>query len=54
MSEEKKPIAWLVEFESGDRELWLAEVFFDERPSFGRWITPLYAGETVDQEPEDQ
>ncbi|EIU7111460.1 hypothetical protein A9P19_004287 [Pseudomonas aeruginosa] len=53
MSEEKKPIAWLVEFESGDRELWLASEL-DGEPAFGRWITPLYAGETVDQEPEDQ
>ncbi|MGE1316209.1 hypothetical protein [Pseudomonas aeruginosa] len=52
MSEEKKPIAWLVEFESGDRELWLASEF-DGEPAFGRWITPLYAGETVDQEPEE-
>lgn len=54
MNEEKKPIAWLVEFECGGRELWLAEEFFDGGPSFGRWITPLYAGETIDQEPEDQ
>ncbi|HHM6046611.1 TPA: hypothetical protein ACRMOD_000341 [Pseudomonas aeruginosa] len=53
MNEEKKPIAWLVEFENGDRELWLASEF-DGEPAFGRWITPLYAGETVDQEPEDQ
>ncbi|HCD9060323.1 MULTISPECIES: hypothetical protein [Pseudomonas] len=52
MSEEKEPIAWLVEFESGDVELWLASEF-DGHPAFGRWITPLYPGETVDQEPDE-
>ncbi|HCE6813302.1 TPA: hypothetical protein NO005_002700 [Pseudomonas aeruginosa] len=52
MSEEKKPVAWPVEFENGARELWLASEFNGEQ-AFGRWITPLYPGETVDQEPEE-
>lgn len=41
-------IAWRVEFENGEIELWSVDSI-KGRPNFGRWITPLVVGgETVD------
>jgi hypothetical protein len=37
---ENQPIAYLVEFEDGSRELHFAE---DRPPDFGETVTPLYA-----------
>lgn len=54
MAEEQKVLAWRVEFESGDVELWRAEDI-DGTPAFGRWVTPLVAGgEAQDQCPDDE
>ena len=53
MAEQQKVLAWRVEFESGEVELWRAEDI-DGMPAFGRWVTPLGAvGETLDQCPDD-
>lgn len=43
---EQKIIAWHVEFENGEIELWPASEINGE-PSFGRWVTPLVAGGQV-------
>lgn len=54
IAEQQKVLAWRVEFESGDVELWRAEDIVGT-PAFGRWVTPLIAGgETLDQCPDDE
>lgn len=54
MAEQQKVLAWQVEFENGEVELWPAKDI-DEVPAFGRWVTPLVAGgETLDQCPDDE
>jgi hypothetical protein len=54
MAEQQKVLAWQVEFESGEVELWPAKDI-DGVPAFGRWVTPLVAGgETLDQCPDDE
>lgn len=40
-------VAWKVVFEDGSEELHPAKSLKGE-PTFGRWITPLMAGETFD------
>lgn len=53
MAEQQTVLAWRVEFENGEVELWPAEDI-DGTPSFGRLVTPMGAvGETLDQNPED-
>jgi hypothetical protein len=44
-------VAWKVVFEDGSEELHLAKSLKGE-PTFGRWITPLMAGETFDLDAE--
>lgn len=53
LSAEPETLAWLVEFEDGNGELWPASDFSGQ-PPLGRWITPLVAGgPSVDQSPDE-